>query len=169
MAILRIITIIAFLIGTGSAALSSQATIEIISNLNDHLTLTVPSSISSWNLNNGPNTVSGTLGVNSNNYWGVNARSDQSDGKMKEFYNNYITGGKSLYNPLHILCTSPVNTDVSLTDQNQPLIPSGQANTQGTTSCSITFSQNVDSVHDTRATAPNRYHIIVTFTAYISY
>lgn len=168
-AILGIIAILALLIGPVTVALQSQAQIEIVGNMDDHLTLTAPSKVQNWNLQLGSNDVQATLTVNSNNNWGVNAKSDQSDGKMKEFYSNeYISGGNSLHNPLHILCTSPVSTDISLTDQNQPLIPSGQTSIGSDTTCSMEFHQDI-TAQDTRATAPNRYHIQVIFTGFILY
>lgn len=75
---------------------------------------------------------------------------------------------------MHIECkyigSSQINPpyDVTLTDQDQSLIPSNQGITQGDTSCGIEFSQLIDSA-DSRVTAPNRYHISITIAGYISY
>lgn len=171
---LGISIIIIILICYTSAAITSTSSVEIVGNVADSISLTLPSNIANWNFHSGSNNVDSTLAVNSNNYWGVNVKSDQSDGKLKEYRGAYISGGRSLKNPMHIECkyigSSQINPpyDVTLTDQDQSLIPSNQGITQGDTSCGIEFSQLIDSA-DSRVTAPNRYHISITIAGYISY
>ncbi|MCX6674342.1 MAG: hypothetical protein NTY37_11265 [Methanothrix sp.] len=162
---IAILTIMSLLIGLCAATLTSTASTEIVGDIGDQIDVTPPSNTGSWNLISGVNTVDGTLVVSSNNLWGVNVKSDQSDGKMKEYSAGYVTGGKSLTNPMHVKMT---NKDVPLTNQDQNLIDSGTSPVS-IPPYAITFSQEVDPTYDTRINPPRRYHIVVTFTGFIQY
>jgi hypothetical protein len=163
---IAILAIMALLIGLCAAALTSTASTEIVGDIGDSITVTQPSNTLSWNLVSGANTVGGTLTVTSNNYWGVNVKSDQNDGKMKEYSgSSYVTGGKGLSNSMHV---ETGNKDVTLTGQDQALIDSGTGAVDNNP-YAITFSQLVDLNSDKRVDPPSRYHIVVTFTGFIQY
>ena len=162
---IAILAYMALLIGFCAAALTSTVSTEIVGNVGDNIDVSPPSNTLSWNLVSGPNNVDGTLTVTSNNYWGVNVKSDQTDGKMKAYSGGYLPGGKSLTYPMHVNIPS---VDVQLTGQDQPLIASGTDPAQSG-SRTITFSQEVDLNSDTRVAPPSRYHIVVTFTGFIQY
>jgi len=172
--------IITLLIGCGAAQVTSTASTEIVGNIGDQIILTPPSNMGSWNLiPDTTNTVDRTLTLTTTYYWGVNVASDQYDGKMKEYSGNgYVADGKVLANPLHVACTGIGGVrghslhEVQLTGQDQPLIDAGGWDpVQSGTNCDITFSQIIDQTHgDARITTPgDRYHIVVTFTGFISY
>lgn len=162
---IAILTIIALMISFCAAVLTSTTSTEIVGNIGDRIDVMPPSKTENWDLHSGPNSIEGTIIVTSNNYWGVNVKSDQEDGKMKEYSGGYVTGGKSLTYPMHVKMT---DEDVQLTDQDQPLIVSGM-DAASNSQYAITFSQEVDLNSDTRVTPPSRYHIVVTFTGFIQY
>lgn len=172
-----------------AAQLVSTSSTVLTGNFGDQIDISPPSDMGSWNLKSGTNTFDGTLDVTATYNWGVEVRSDINDGKMKEYSGttgDYVTEGRSLIQPLHVICTSVQGWydsvhgptfgygtihDVQLTGNDQSLIDP-VVSPGASTHCGITFSQDVDvsGGHDSRITTPgNRYHIVVIFTGGIHY
>lgn len=178
-----VLTVMAFQISFCAADTTSTVQTEIIGNIGDEIDLVPPSNIGDWNLVQSTNVKDGTLHVTSSYYWGVNVRSDQPDGCMREYSDDadggYITGGNYLHIPLHVTCTNFNGLgghglyEVQLTDQDKTLIaPGAWDSVISNAPCGIEFKQEVDEIgwHDARITTPgHRYHIVVTFTGYIAY
>jgi hypothetical protein len=171
-----ILAFIALLIGV-CAATSSTASMEVKGNIGSQITVVAPSNMENWNFAGGDNSQAGTLTLTSNDRWGLNVKSDQSDGRMKEFNGGYVQGGKSLQFPMWVECNGIGGVrghgfhNVQLTADDQALIDAGSWDAvQTNTPCDIKFFQTVNyPASDTRVTPPGRYHIVVTFTGFIQY
>lgn len=161
--------VIVFLIGS-CTAITSIATTELVGNLADQIDITSPSNIGNWNFVLGLNTASGTIYVNANNIWGLNVKSDRPDGKMEwwrdgAYGNNLLPylNQPSLTNPMQVGFNG--GDPLSLLGADQPLITNkGPVNQD----YPISFKQEIVP-GDSRVSPPARYHIVVTFTGFISY
>lgn len=151
-------------------AITSIATTELVGNIGDQIDITPPSNIGNWNFALGANTASGTIQVNANNNWGLNVRSDRSDGRM-EWWKDGAYGDNnlpylhqpSLTNPMQVGFNggdpiSLLGTDQSLATNKDPV----------NQNYPISFQQ-VIAAGDSRIGPPARYHIVVTFAGFISY
>lgn len=161
---------IVILVGFSAASSSGDTTIE--GNINDELSLTVDPTHLQMNLIAG-NTVymDGKLIVTANGPWQVTVKSDQGDGLMKQWNGEtgqYVGGySRRLSNPFSV-SSPPHGISKVLNDQDQILIPTN-SNFGDNMEEAIQFIQRADSANDIRLDPPNAYHILVTFTATMSY
>lgn len=171
LAILAIVVTMAILIGS-CAAISAIATTELIGNIGDQIDITPPSNIGNWNFVSGSNTASGTFHVNANNNWNLNVKSDRPDGRMGWW--DPGLGGYSnradmtpLINPMQVGFNG--GDPVSLSGTDRSLAANMNSVNQD---YPISFKQEIvteGDPHDSRLSPPMRYHLVVTFTGFISY
>ena len=161
------ITVTANFASTNGSSASGTTSINanIVAN---YLALTVPAGINPWNMVVGTNDITGSANVQCNNNWQLKVvdQDTNTSGHMTEWLSGVYTPSTHLTDPLTVGC----NTSVSLSGTPHTIAtgtPAGQSGNNGQ-ALTITFIQPV-LFADPILTGGYSYHIVVTFTASITF
>jgi len=153
----------------GSAMAAASSTTQVSASLSSYISLAVPSSVSGWTLNQGPNTlpVSG-LTVNSNAPWNIFVQSAKNIPDSGNDYYGYFWSPSAFKAGLGVnvhgmgflknALVLNAGNDVPLSDDSAPLV-SGVS--LGSTSIPLAMKQTVTMTDP----AENDYRIVIQFTA----
>lgn len=137
-------------------------------NIAAAIAFTAPTNIDPWNLVVGSNDISGNMNVKCNSNWQVQV-SDQNAitaGHMTKWMSNTYDPSTKLAAPLTVGCL----TSVDLSGTPQSIVtgtPSGQVGNNGQ-DCTVLFHQAI-LYADAILTGGYSYHIVVTFTASVTF
>ena len=149
------------------ALVGGNGNTTINSNIAAALVLTVPATIDPWNLVVGSNDTTGTANMKCNANWQLQVNDQNAtNGHMTKWMLGNYTLGTKLTAPLTVGCT----TSVDLSGTPQTIVtgdPSGQSGNDGQ-NLTISFHQPV-LYADPVLTGGYSYHIVVTFTASVTF
>ena len=158
----------------GSAMAAASSTTQVSASLSSYISLSVPSSISGWTLNQGDNTMTPSgLVVNSNAPWHIFVQSAKNiPDSGNDYYGHFwspsaysaglgasvLGHGPGFLASALVLNAGSSDVNVILSDDSAPLL-SGV--TLGSTPVSFAMKQNVAMTDP----AENNYRIVIQFTA----
>jgi hypothetical protein len=144
---------------------------NVDAKFNTFITLTTTGAIQFYPLSLGANTQTGAMNVNSNAQQWTVAAASTNGGQMAEWNGSawVTTNGHKLHDQLVV--SQAKRSLVSLTGASGSLIPDGKVENQTADAgedYSLTYAQALHA-YDAALSAPNTYHMVVTYTAAVGF